>query len=328
MSHQADDVAPQDLAREAREWIDCVSAPEATRADTDAMLLWRARSPDHAEALRDAVRLHRRMRGARDAMRSEPAFAHLLQVAPPAKKPVLARRAFLGGALAASVGGVLLVRPPLGLWPSFAELRADYRTAPGEQRTLQLAQGLSVELNTRTSVARRQDSAAHRLALISGEVAVDAARPGMPAVIETAAAEARSGEGRFSVRLADSGTCVTCFAGTVEVADRRTGRLQLDSGQQVVVGDAGLGAVAAVDTRQVEAWRRGELVFTDRPLGEVVEEINRYRSGRIILTNAALGRIPVNAVFRLGAMDRALAQIQAVSRASARHLPGGIVLLG
>ncbi len=56
-------------------------------------------------------------------------------------------------------------------WISSAtiELRADYRTGTGERRRVALADGASVELNTRTSVDLRTDLAIPTIELISGE---------------------------------------------------------------------------------------------------------------------------------------------------------------
>lgn len=241
----------------------------------------------------------------------------------------MARRGFLvgGGAVAASVAAAAVVRPPLGLWPSLADLRADYRTKTGERRTIALAQGLSVELNTRTSLARRGGEGAWRLALISGEVAVDAQGLAEPVAVMTGEGAAMATRGRFAVRLEGGETCVTCFAGQVAVTDAQGRRAALDEGGRIILGRAGAGRVDRVDVAQAEAWRRGELVFMGQPLREVVDEINRYRPGKIMLAKASLGGIPVNAVFRINGLDRAVTQISEVANATVTSLPGGVVLL-
>src|SRR5262249_58154354 len=93
-----------------------------------------------------------------------------------ARRGHIGRRAFMGGAIAASAAAAYVaIRPPLELWPSLSELAADYRTAPGEQRSIVLAGGASVELNTRTSIVLRPSTeATERIELISGETAVAA----------------------------------------------------------------------------------------------------------------------------------------------------------
>lgn len=331
MNDRGDRLDAQAMIVAARDWLDRVCAREATAEDEAAMLRWRALSADHAQALTDAMRLRGRMLAARDSLREDPAMQGLLGVraasgeAGGGLRP--SRRAFIGGALAAAAAGAMVVEPPFGLWPSLAELRANYRTGTGERRTVQVAQGLTVELNTRTALDRRPDDEAYRLSLVSGEVAVDARHPLRPAVIEAGAGAARARNGHFGVRLEPEGACVTCFAGEVVVTGRRRPPMRLAAGQQVVIGGDRVGAVTRVDPDAADAWRRGELVFADRPLKEVVKEINRYRPGRIILANSRLGGITVNAVFRLDSLDRAVSQIRAVSQASVTSLPGGVIVL-
>jgi transmembrane sensor len=69
------------------------------------------------------------------------------------------------------------------------------------------------------------------------------------------------------------------------------------------------------------------LVFRHEPLSHVVDEINRYRRGRIIVVNDALGRRPVVASFRIDRMDEVVPRIERALNVRATTLPGGIVLL-
>jgi transmembrane sensor len=82
-----------------------------------------------------------------------------------------------------------------------------------------------------------------------------------------------------------------------------------------------------VDPSVVSAWQQGYIICNMTPLGDVVEELNRYRPGHIVLLNSALGRSPVNGRFRIDDPDEALAQIERAFGARRRVLPGGIVLL-
>jgi transmembrane sensor len=95
----------------------------------------------------------------------------------------------------------------------------------------------------------------------------------------------------------------------------------------VTYDSRGLGSATAVDLAVVTAWQRGLLVFRDEPLAKVVEEVNRYRPGRIILINNALGERKVVAGFRLDQIDDVVKYIEEVFGAKVRSLPGGVVLL-
>ncbi len=89
----------------------------------------------------------------------------------------------------------------------------------------------------------------------------------------------------ISTRCLDGVVSVTCLEGIVTV--EQGGRsVQLRKAEQVTYSRAGLQASLPVDARQVAAWQTGLLIFRDRPLASVVDEVNRYRAGKIIITNA------------------------------------------
>jgi len=329
MNENDDITDPDTLRRSARAWVVRIQSGCADIQEAAELLRWRDRSPDHARALGEAIRLRRLMVDAGRVARATegpstpiPTTNAFPAGAPAPSRAVIGRRAFFGGAMAASVGAVMAVRPPLALWPSLAEWRADYRTGTGERRSLALADGASVDMNTRTSVALRHDG----LRLIAGEVVVDASHAARPVAISTDAAIAVARSGRFGVRLRDGGVCVTCSAGRVRV-DAHEQAAELSAGQQLTIADGRIESVVAVDTARVEAWRTGRLIFVDTPLGDVVDELNRYRPGKIILTGSAMHDRPVNAVFLLDHLDGALLQIREVAQAHATELPGGIILL-
>jgi transmembrane sensor len=314
------------LQCEAIEWVVRLTSGIATAEDANALHEWRARSPEHARALVEAAGLRQKLR----EVAREPSEGHRVVV--PLAKPQLragrramSRRALLGGALAASTAG-LLVRPPLGLWPTLAELTADYRTGTGEQRQIALSDGISLQLNTQTSVAMRPSVGEQRVELISGEAAVSADVPQSKRFVMVAGnGRADAAQANFTVRRSDSGVCVTCIDGEVHV--EQSGRLvSLRARQQVTYTEDTLGSVIAVDPDVATAWRKGLLVFHDVPLNLVVDEINRYRPGRIILVGTKLGARLVNGVFQVDRIGGVVDQLRDLGLA-ATDLPGGVVLV-
>ncbi|RWA52387.1 hypothetical protein AU476_17980 [Cupriavidus sp. UYMSc13B] len=101
----------------------------------------------------------------------------------------------------------------------------------------------------------------------------------------------------------------------------------LSARQQVAYDDRALARVVSVDDARMPAWREGYLRFADTPLRDVVDEINRYRSGKLVLMNEQLAARPVTGRFQIRALDKAIAQIRQSFGLGARHLPGGVVLL-
>jgi transmembrane sensor len=314
------------LAREAHEWVMRFAAGHAGGSELEAFKQWAARDPAHADAFARACQLWETLAPAAQMLSSE---ADPKSVAMPG--PNMARRAFIGGALAASAAGAayLAIRPPLGLWPSWSEFTADYRTGTGEQRRIVLSNGPSLELNTRTSVAlRNATGSTDRFELIGGEAAI-AIRSDRQRAVEVIAGDGRviASDATFNLRYEGGQLCATCVTGELEV-ERGGGATRLRAAQQILYSSEGLGPVTSIDPVIVTAWKDGVLVFHAMPLSEVVAEINRYRSGRIILTNATLGRRLFNARFQIAHIDEVVTQIQQVFGARVTLLPGSIVLLG
>lgn len=307
------------VEREAHSWVVRLTSGRATAADADALRRWCAETPLHARAFERAKRL----------WRSIGVVAQGLPVpatAPPAGPARLGRRALLGGALAASAVGAVygLRRPPLGLWPSLAELASDYRTGVGERRRVPVGTA-SIELNTRTSVLVQAAGETDRIELVAGEAVIEAG---------DRAVEAVSGEGRVAARHASfvlrrdpREALVTCLAGEVQVAHGAEAAT-LRPREQVAYGPSGMGRAGPVDPAVVTSWRQGVLVFRRQPLARVLEEVNRYRPGRIVLLDEALGARTVEGSFRLDRLGDVVSMVREVYGARVRSLPGGLVLVG
>lgn len=315
------------LRAEALDWLRRLHGGEASHADAEAVARWRARSPAHAEEFAE-VQLFWSVLG--DAARKAQSD---LALSSPASRPGrhIGRRAFLAGgaALAASAAGAMVLRPPLGLWPSAVELAADYRTRTGERRQIEIENLAAVELNTRTSIDLPPPTeGGARIELIAGEAAI-ATRDGADLDLVVIAGNGRvaSRAGSFNIRKDGPSVSVSCISGAVTVScgDRT---VALRDRQQVAYDAEGTQDVAAIDPEVITAWQRGLLMFRRALLSHVIEEVNRYRSGRVVLLDAALGRRQVVANFRLDRIEDVVDFISKAMGIPIRSLPGGVVLVG
>jgi transmembrane sensor len=315
------------LRTEALDWLRRLHSGEASQADAEALARWRARSPAHAEEFAEAQLFWSVLGDA--ARKAEGDIAVSSSAFRPGRH--IARRAFLAGsaALAASAAGAMVLRPPLGLWPSAIELAADYRTRTGERRQIEIENLAAVELNTRTSIDLRPPiEGGTRIELIAGEAAVST-RDGADRDLVVVAGNGRvaSRTASFNIRKDGSSVSVSCITGAIAVScgDRT---VALRDREQVAYDPQGAQEVAAIDPEVITAWQRGLLMFRRAPLSHVVEEVNRYRSGRVILLDAALGRRHVVANFRLDRINEVVDFISKAMGIPIRSLPGGVVLVG
>ena len=304
------------IQKEAQAWVVRLASGQVSERDAQVFRHWCARSRKHANAFAEARAVWGAMAPAARAVKR-------------AQQPVnTARRAWLGGAVAASLG-LLVLRPPTDLWPAVAGLGADYATGTGEQREVALDGGVLVQMNTQTRLdaAPLQDGAA-ALVLLAGEAEFQAGLRGAARVrVQAGDGTVSAGSARFNIRLFGQEVCVTCLAGRLRVVQAGNDA-ELAAGQQLRYRPEHFGIARAVAKGDVSAWRQRLLVFKQSTLAEVVDEVNRYRPGKLILNGDALQHARVQASFSLDRLDDVIALIQDAYGARVTRLPGGIVLFG
>ncbi|KVP31518.1 FecR family protein [Burkholderia ubonensis] len=325
---QAD--SAHDALDEASAWLLRLRSGSATRDDADAFERWCAARPQAAQLLRDTWGTLRT--AATELAQEERTAAAWANAAKRERTLRTGRRAFVGFAVAAGASWLAL-RPPMALWPSLAELAADYHTGIGEQRQVALAAGVTVELNTRTRVDVLPASVAARgVEVVAGEAEIDAtpasgrAAAMQPVVVVAGGGRMQATVAKFNVRRTGAQVCVTCLSGTVALQHPRGART-LRADEQVIYDDRGVQPVSRIDPGAVSAWRRGMLVFNGVPLAEVVDEINRYRPGKVILRSAALAANRMQAQFPITRLDDVIDMVGRLYGAHITRLPGNIVLL-
>jgi transmembrane sensor len=325
------DFPPQDdspaLEREAIAWLVRVTDEGAGAADQAALQRWQMTSPAHARAFAKVSSIWQAFPSAIAAAVDS---GDVALPRPAAARAVIGRRQLLVGfsSAAAAAAAYAMVEPPFGLWPSIFELSADYRTALGQQRRINISAAVSLEMNTQTSITLRPTTDQIKsLEIIGGEAIINAAGGGTPVQVIAADGRTTAEAADFDIRCATRTTSVTCLRGAVRV-QHRAQTVTLAANQQVFYGDGKVSAAVEVDPAVVTAWRDGYLIFRKEPLAHVVAEVNRYRPGRIVLLDSALGQNLVTARFKLDRLDDVIAQIREVFGAKVRTLPGGLVLVG
>ena len=311
--------------REAQAWLVHLTSGKATREDGEAFRRWCLASEQHAEAFARTRQMWQDL---------GPVIARRQQSIPRGGRPApkhairLSRRAFLGSAITASVAAVVAVRYGLDVGGQRGT-GATLRTAIGEQRHVDVTQGVALEMNTATDIGvRSSGNAITGVRLRSGEavVRIDSSHTA-PFVVELEDARVLSGPGAsFAVRCVDGVSTVTCLEGQAVLARAATKTLVKPS-QQLAFDADGLGAAVAVNPDTALAWRHRVLIYDNQPLADVVTDINRYRPGRIVITDHALGERRVHARFTLDQMADVATLIEDAYGAHATHLPGGWVLL-
>lgn len=230
-------------------------------------------------------------------------------------------------ALAMAASFLLAITLALGSW--FYMERGTYSTGIGEQRSLILADGSTVELNARSRIRVRYLDDERRIDLIEGQalfqVAKNAHRPFIVRVNDT---QVRAVGTQFDVYRKDTGTVVTVVEGKVSVdvaasaevpsprplpeevlrqapptaplrvtAEGRRGEVFLAAGEQLIIRHEAVIKPQAVNPATTTAWTRRQLIFEDASLPEVAEEFNRYSARPIIVEAGAIDSFHVSGTY-------------------------------
>lgn len=291
--------AEPDVFEEASRW--CLRRREATDDATEAAYqVWVNGGPGRLAAVREAEILLE--------MLHEPA----LTLAQETRRPPMRKR-WQGWAMAASV---LIVALGVSWYVGDGQyhLRGDAVTAVGETRTLTLADGSRIILDTESAVKVVALGTERRVRLDRGQAFFQVAKdPHRPFIVETPAGTARVLGTAFDVRRYEDGrTRVSVVEGAVEVAARgHAAKIVLRPGHGAWLDAAGTRATTVRAPAEVASWRQGQLIFYRAPLNEVVAELRRYHKGSVIVGGKAAQAAVVSGVFNTQDIDGALDGIAA-----------------
>jgi transmembrane sensor len=190
-----------------------------------------------------------------------------------------------------------------------------FATRTGESRTIILADGSTMQLNTHSRVQVHYSGAARRIDLLEGEVlfsVVPNAR--RPFRVKVGSLAVRALGTTFAVRR-DRGKLETlAVEGSVQVA--RDNRLlpfilpsndigaPLVAGERLTVGHGVLREHLALTTlERALQWTQGKLRFEDEPLEDIIQELNRYTIHRIEIRDPALRSVRAGGTYRIDDAD-------------------------
>ena len=304
----------QIITEAAAEWAVRLHAGALSEDDQAQLDQWLAADARHAPALRFAEQTWAAL--GELALEARP-LAHRLPPAAARPAPVTRRRRPLRWVGRAAVLSLVLAVGWVSGPTLLLQMQSDYRTGAGEIRTVQLDDGSSVELDASSAISIDYDSNERRISLLAGSAVFDVAPMGeaetRPFVVQSAGGRTRAlgtqfvvgreGSEQAWVGVLQHSVAVSLQAPPVQGAAQYT----LEEGQSArYSAKNGVQPLPGFDLSAATSWRRGVLIFDRQPLGQVIEQLNRYRPGQILLANPALASRQVSGVFRLELLDSAL----------------------
>ncbi len=216
---------------------------------------------------------------------------------------------------------------------------SDYRTSIGEIQDIQLADGSHILLNTNTAVSVEYTDSLRQITLHHGQAQFTVAKdPNRPFEVASGGLAIRAlgtvfevynpVSGEMSVTVQEHAIAVTIEKKAHDEEIAQQSQIEVKEGQLLRYDYKGhLSKPEIVNLAQTNAWQHRRLFMNDRPLVELIAELNRYRTGRIFISEPSLKNLRITGAFSLANPDETLAKVRQVLALQETRLGSWWVLL-
>lgn len=300
---------------EAQRWfVRMLEESNRKGKEKEAFDRWRAASPENDAAYQEVERLWRKT----EQLIADPAIQDAAAKAMSDSNGdvrVSHWHGWLGAMTAAVIMllGVVTFRASKPLSPIRGE---HYETSIGEQRTVRLADGSRMVLDTDTALVERYSSSERRIDLLRGRTQfLDVTDPsGRPFVVYAGGGKITAIGTEFQVQVDTATTNVVLLVGAVAVAAEQSKSatdVTLRPDESLNFNRKGeVGEVRKIDSQATTAWTNGQLIVHGWRLADLLAELNRYSKLRVELEDESLGDMPISGVFRTGDQQALLLVLQ------------------
>ena len=288
------------MIEQAAFWSAQLATDETTQAERDACEAWCREHPLHRIAM-DRMRAFDTQIDSTDDIGRE-TIQSLLDAR--GRKTRRIGGAALGVFAIAGAGWMAMQSLAMRAW------FPDYETALGEQRTVTLADGSGLTLDTAASLDFDRAGDRRTVTLFRGQVLARVARDvAHPFVVRTGDGTATALGTAFTVRKDKGATTVIVLESKVRVcpAEAEPPRCaDLTPGDHARIDQGRVVRLGRIDPETAGAWAEGWLAADDQPVADVLEDLNRYRAQPIRFIDADLAGVRVSGSFPLSDTNRAL----------------------
>lgn len=310
-----------DIDEQAVAWFVRLRADNVSRHDEALFSQWLEQSDAHRSAFYEICVLW----GDADFLKGLNDSAKKHAIAPRTKKKRFIKSK-MPWALAASLVLAIFFSGPLQL-----HLKADYFSALGERKTVQLADGSTAMLNTDSAVAIKMDGSQRLVELLKGEVYFDVKPdPNRPFIVQADHSTTRVLGTHFFVHRKSDSDEIKVLSGRVEVSEGRRWKdpIVLRNNETVTVCDTAIGVPRKLDSSLSTSWINGFLVYENETLETVVDHINRYRSGIVFYKDDSLRNLRINGRLSIRNANDMLEVLQKTLAVKMTYLTDWVIIVG
>lgn len=343
LMEQAASPVTNKIQEEADRWLKKLQAADCTAEDRAAFDAWCAADFAHEEAFAMAERLDGQLK----LLLHRPEIRQLREeVRKRTEAPLSLRRWFYyrlpwhylsrsvqlfwaGISAAAVTATMLLVLLPL--------LQTSYETEVGQLLTITLEDGSEVVLDTDSRIKVSFDQQQRKIKLLRGQaffsVTKDPHRPfrvlvdgGSVTAVGTAFGVRKVGKSALKVTLAEG--VVEVLATPMDPKTQTPLLETLQPGEQLSYSPhSGLERSTVANLDDALSWKKGQLVFHEQRLDEVIAEVNRYLNHSIKLMDNTIAAKRIDAVFQVGDEQTFISMLQLAFDLQVMHRVNGDIEL-
>lgn len=301
----ATQVSP-DVAMKAVELFVDLQSEEDNSHTRQLLDTWRAQHPDHEKAWQHIENVNGQFQTLKSSAGSAAAHASVKQLGHSSRREMMKALSVL--LFAGGTGWAIKEHAP------WQPLVADQRTGVGELKTLTLAQGTQITLNTSSAINKSVNGAG--VNLVQGEVFIDHQTHSHKSTPRELTVNSKHGQiafhkGKLCLREF-SGYCqVTVLQGpvTVSLGNTQDTSTVLNSGEQIQFSGQGFLSPAIKAQPQSSAWTQGMIVASGMALEDFLKELSRYRHGRL-RCEESIAQLRVSGTYPLANTDQILVALE------------------
>ncbi|MEG0244880.1 MAG: FecR domain-containing protein [Pseudomonas sp.] len=290
-----------DPQQEALEWFSRLRQPGCDEGERQVFAAW-CQAPQNAQAYAELE-----------------TFWQQLQPPPARPRPrqITARRSHLGKWLALLF---LLVLGALAYlyWPLMQRLGSEMHTDVGERRSLRLADGSTVHLDSASAMNVDLRGRTRQLHLVQGQVYLEVLLDGRAMEVEVGDARIQVFGTRLQIARYAHHDELVVVSGKAMVVQGGEQRL-VSAGERVTFDGTRIDSVQKADLKTADSWRNGRLRATDMPLGQVLERLAGYQGDRLWILDEQTVHRRVSGDFNL---DRPAESLAALASTQQLQLQG------
>lgn len=325
-----------EIEMQAAAWIALLEREDVTHEDRTELRRWLHASERHRAAFQSLAALWNELEILNE-------LNDIAQAHPYRQARNTARRWRIVGVAASLVLAIAAGMMYYSLQAARSQQDGVFATAVGEQRSVELADGSTIKLNTNSRIEVAYSRQERLVLLTRGEAYFDVAKSmRRPFAVRASDNLVHAVGTAFSVRLRNkSAVEVTVEEGRValaslapervgdQLADDRLPLAQLSAGQSTIFNKQ-VEKIVQMPTSELDrklAWRNGLLAYAGEPLAEVIEDISRYTDIRIEIVDHVLAVKPVAGYFRVGQIDALFESLELNFGVEVEHVSSNYVRL-